>query len=97
MSTDGYKMYIDGQWVNHDETFADYNPATAEVWAQIPNGTREHARKAIASAAAFYPGPGLCPGGGEHRRVEALRGNAGIRWAVDRRAICRSGASAGGF
>ncbi len=61
MSTDGYKMYIDGQWVSHDETFADYNPATAEVWAQIPNGTREHARKAIASAAAAQAEWGAMP------------------------------------
>jgi aldehyde dehydrogenase (NAD+) len=61
MSSNGYKMYINGQWVSHDETFADYNPATAEVWAEIPNGTREHARKAIASAAAAQAEWGAMP------------------------------------
>jgi len=55
MSTNGYKMYIGGKWVGTDDTFADYNPATGDVWAEIPNGTREHARKAIESAAAAQP------------------------------------------
>ena len=46
MDTDGYKFYIDGQWINKDETFPDYNPATGDVWAEIPNGTRQDASKA---------------------------------------------------
>jgi aldehyde dehydrogenase (NAD+) len=45
-------MYIDGQWINQDETFADYNPATGDIWAEIPNGTREDAGRAVAAAAA---------------------------------------------
>jgi len=52
MDTDGYKLYIDGQWINKDETFADYNPATGDTWAEIPNGTREDAGQAVAAAAA---------------------------------------------
>ena len=52
MSTDGYKMYIGGEWVSDGGTFADYNPATGDVWAEIPNGTREDAAKAIDAAAA---------------------------------------------
>ena len=35
-------------------TFADYNPASGEVWAEIPDGTRKDAKKAIEAAAAVY-------------------------------------------
>ncbi len=52
MSTNGYKMYIGGEWVSSAGTFTDYNPATGDVWAEIPNGTREDATKAIEAAAA---------------------------------------------
>jgi aldehyde dehydrogenase (NAD+) len=52
MDIDGYKMYIDGQWISKAETFADENPATGDTWAEIPNGTREDAGKALAAAAA---------------------------------------------
>jgi aldehyde dehydrogenase (NAD+) len=52
MSNKDYKMYIGGEWVSTGGTFADYNPATGEVWAEIPDGTREDAQKAIEAAAA---------------------------------------------
>jgi len=52
MATTGYKMYINGEWVGKDQAFADYNPANGAVWAEIPNGTREDAKAAIAAAAA---------------------------------------------
>ena len=52
MDIDGYKMYIDAQWIDTDETFADFNPATGDIWAEIPNGSREDAAQAIAAAAA---------------------------------------------
>ena len=52
MATNSYKMYINGEWVGKDETFADYNPANGAVWAEIPNGTRDDAKKALAAAAA---------------------------------------------
>jgi aldehyde dehydrogenase (NAD+) len=53
MSThNGYRMYIGGEWVCHNESFADYNPATGEVWAEIPNANRESTKKAIEAAAA---------------------------------------------
>ncbi|UCD77577.1 MAG: aldehyde dehydrogenase family protein [Desulfobacterales bacterium] len=55
MATNGYKMYINGEWVGKDETFADYNPANGVVWAEIPNGTREDAKKAVEAAAAAQP------------------------------------------
>jgi len=51
-SNDGHKMYIGGEWISPNGTFADYNPATGDVWAEIPDGTREDARKAIETAAA---------------------------------------------
>jgi aldehyde dehydrogenase (NAD+) len=61
MTANGYKMYINGEWVSHDDTFADYNPATGEVWAEIPNGTREHAGRAIEAAAAAKAEWGAMP------------------------------------
>jgi len=52
MSENGYKMYINGEWVSAKNTFADYNPAGGDLWAEIPDGTRGDARKAIEAAAA---------------------------------------------
>ena len=51
MSNKDCKMYINGQWTSTGGTFADYNPASGEVWAEIPDGTREDAKKAIEAAA----------------------------------------------
>ncbi|MFB0534210.1 MAG: aldehyde dehydrogenase family protein [Anaerolineae bacterium] len=47
-----YKMYIGGAWVDAKggETFADYNPATGELWAQIPKGERADAKVAVDAA-----------------------------------------------
>ncbi len=61
MDIDGYKLYIDGQWIDKDETFVDYNPATGDTWAEIPNGTREDARQAVAAAAAAQAEWGALP------------------------------------
>lgn len=46
------KMYIDGKWVESEsgKSFAAQNPATLETIAYLPEGTREDARRAIASA-----------------------------------------------
>jgi aldehyde dehydrogenase (NAD+) len=52
MSTNGYKMFINGEWISTGSTFADYNPASGDVWAEIPDGTRTDAQKAIEAAAA---------------------------------------------
>lgn len=52
MSENSYKMYINGEWVSTGDTFGDYNPASGEVWAEIPDGTREDAKSAIKAAAA---------------------------------------------
>jgi acyl-CoA reductase-like NAD-dependent aldehyde dehydrogenase len=52
MAATGYKMYINGEWVGKNETFADHNPADGSVWGEIPDGTRDDAGKAIAAAAA---------------------------------------------
>jgi aldehyde dehydrogenase (NAD+) len=50
--TKHYKNYIGGEWVDaaSGETFDVVNPATEEVVASVPNGGREDAKKAIASA-----------------------------------------------
>ena len=47
MDIDGYKLFIDGQWIDKDQTFSDFNPATGDIWAEIPNGTRADAGRAI--------------------------------------------------
>ncbi len=51
MSKNGYQMFINGDWASTGATFADYNPATGEVWAEIPDGKREDVKKAISAAA----------------------------------------------
>ena len=52
-----YQMFINGQWVNASsgQTFADYNPYSGEVFAEIPSGRREDAKKACDAAAAAFP------------------------------------------
>jgi acyl-CoA reductase-like NAD-dependent aldehyde dehydrogenase len=47
-----YRNYIGGQWLDaaSGETFEVINPATEEVIATVPNGGREDAQRAIASA-----------------------------------------------
>ena len=52
MNENAYKMFINGEWVGNGDTFADYNPTSGEVWAAIPNGSREDAKKAIEAAVA---------------------------------------------
>ena len=51
------KMYIGGRWVESEseKTFEAYNPATGEVIATLPEGTREDARRAIAAANEHKP------------------------------------------
>lgn len=45
-------MYIDGEWVESESgsTFDAYNPATGDVIASLPEGTRADAQRAIAAA-----------------------------------------------
>jgi aldehyde dehydrogenase (NAD+) len=54
-----WKLYIDGKWTNAaGGTFDVLNPATEEVVAQAPNGTRADIERAIAAARrAFDDGP----------------------------------------
>lgn len=50
-SSNQYKMFIGGEWESSNGTFADYNPATGDVWANVPNGNRADAKRAIEVAA----------------------------------------------
>jgi succinate-semialdehyde dehydrogenase/glutarate-semialdehyde dehydrogenase len=45
-------MHIDGRWVESESggTFEATSPATGEVLAEVPEGTREDARRAVAAA-----------------------------------------------
>ena len=56
MAPINYKMYINGEWVSASskETFDVINPATEEVIAKVPLGTRNDARAAIDSASAAF-------------------------------------------
>ncbi|MDX1412600.1 MAG: aldehyde dehydrogenase family protein [Candidatus Promineifilaceae bacterium] len=49
-----FKMYINGEWCGPNGTFPDFNPATHDVWANIPNASREDAKVAIDAAAAAH-------------------------------------------
>jgi aldehyde dehydrogenase (NAD+) len=55
--TKEYKMYIGGKWVDaaNKQTFDDHNPYTGEVFAKVPLGKREDAKRAIEAAAAAFP------------------------------------------
>ena len=51
------QMYIDGMWVDSQsgKTFEAINPATGQVIATLPEGTREDAQRAIQAANAAKP------------------------------------------
>ena len=48
-------MYIDGQWTPASRTFDDLNPSDNSLYARIPDGSTEDARRAIAAAKAAFP------------------------------------------
>lgn len=52
-----HKMFVGGKWVDSTsgEYFADLNPYTGEVYAEVPAGTGEDAREAIAAAKSAFP------------------------------------------
>lgn len=49
-------MFIGGQWVRTGRTFADINPNDGSLWAEVPDGGRAEARRAIEAAQAAFPG-----------------------------------------
>ena len=54
-----HKMFIGGKWVDaaDSKTFEDMNPYTGDVYAYLPAGKREDARRAIEAAQKrLYPG-----------------------------------------
>jgi len=57
MAARTHKMYIGGKWVDaaNGKTFEDLNPYTGEIYAHIPAGRREDARRAIEAAQAAFP------------------------------------------
>lgn len=57
MTATRHKMFIEGKWAEAatGETFDDMNPYTGEVYAEVPAGTREDARRAIEAARAAFP------------------------------------------
>jgi acyl-CoA reductase-like NAD-dependent aldehyde dehydrogenase len=55
-----YKMLIDGEWVKASDggTFDSVNPATGQVWSNVPEATAEDVDRAVRAAdAAFKTGP----------------------------------------
>lgn len=57
MEAKTHKMFIGGNWVDaaDGKTFEDMNPYTREVYAYLPAGQREDARRAIEAAQAAFP------------------------------------------
>lgn len=56
-ATKDFKMLVGGNWVStNGTTFPDYNPANGEVWAEIPNASRDDARSAIEAANTAFEG-----------------------------------------
>ncbi|WP_370298889.1 NAD-dependent succinate-semialdehyde dehydrogenase [Pontibacterium sp.] len=49
-------MFINGEWIQSDNTFAVYNPANGEEIGQVTDGTRDDAKRAIEAAQAAMPG-----------------------------------------
>ncbi|MDI3324382.1 NAD-dependent succinate-semialdehyde dehydrogenase [Pontibacterium granulatum] len=49
-------MFINGEWIQSDKTFAVYNPANGEEIGQVTDGTRNDAKRAIDAAQAAMPG-----------------------------------------
>jgi acyl-CoA reductase-like NAD-dependent aldehyde dehydrogenase len=51
------QMYIGGSWAGADSgaTFADYNPASGEAWAEVADAGRSDARRAIEAAQSAFP------------------------------------------
>jgi (Z)-2-((N-methylformamido)methylene)-5-hydroxybutyrolactone dehydrogenase len=47
-----YQMFIDGQWLDAGDakTFPSINPATGEIWAEIPEATAEDVDRAVRAA-----------------------------------------------
>jgi len=54
MTAPHFTMYIDGQWVDADETFEIRSPATEELVATVARGGLEHADRAVAAAKAAH-------------------------------------------
>jgi aldehyde dehydrogenase (NAD+) len=51
-----HKLYIGGAWKRASSgVFPDYNPATGDVWQEIPDANRDDAREAIEAAASAFP------------------------------------------
>ena len=55
-----YEMLIDGDWVGASDgtLFDSVNPATGEVWSQVPEATTDDVDRAVRAAhRAFTSGP----------------------------------------
>src|SRR5215472_8921429 len=55
-----YRMFIDNEWMDSasGRVLPSVNPATGEVWAEVPEGDGEDINRAVAAARrAFEDGP----------------------------------------
>ncbi|GAA4642665.1 aldehyde dehydrogenase family protein [Gordonia humi] len=53
-----YRMFIDGEHVDTDESFDMVNPSTGEVWATVAKGTTEHVDAAVEAAQRAFESSG---------------------------------------
>ncbi|MGH3090562.1 MAG: aldehyde dehydrogenase family protein, partial [Rubrobacteraceae bacterium] len=56
IQTRDYPMYVAGEWVSGDALMEATSPATGEVIGTVPDGTREHIRRAIGAANGAWRG-----------------------------------------
>src|ERR1051326_8861112 len=74
--TPTYKMYIDGEWTDakSGRTLGIINPATEEIIAEVPYGSRQEAARAVGAAARAFP---------EWRKKPAYEGAVVLRKTAD--------------
>src|SRR5918995_1704956 len=81
MADKTYQMFIGGEWVDaaDGKTFDDMNPYSGEVYAHLPSGKREDARRAIEAAQAAYDVKGeIIPADYPNAFFMAVRQPAGV-------------------
>ncbi len=68
------KMFVDGRWIESESgrTFEAVSPATGQIIAEVPKGTRADAKHAIEAAHAARPAMGALKGFERSRRLHRV-------------------------
>lgn len=80
VETKVYQMYIDGAFIESNETISVINPADKEIISKIPKGTEEHVKKAVEAAelaqVSWEKLPAVERGGYLRKIAQKIRDNA---------------------